>query len=350
MHYIHDFYQTADHDFGPVEAKAGVRYQIEQVPGMNVYNTSGVGNVSYNAALSDSSGLYTSASGVPGSVNPLTFYYVAPYLALSERPNPHVRIRESAGSNYGAPAFDVFPMAEMALFKGMAVNPGDLWNSVRPETETDVDLGVDIRYTHWYVSPTVYYSTYQNKDVAYEAVGMGSNQMFLNQNVGQTQGYGADVMGGLSPFKWLDLFADFSYDQQRFTQNLSTGVGSSLVAVNGNLIPDLAPWLIRWGVVYHNEHWAAAFVFHYVDGMYADAQNTMQVPGYLEGDLDVSYKHNLPYGLYVKTGADIINLWNSQYIAFVSSGYGQASSGSPGVSFFQAAPFTIVGNVTFGYR
>lgn len=338
---------TAARDFGPLHIEAGGRYVWESIPGFNQYNTTGLGDVSYKAALAAASGIVASRS--------VTGYGKEAFLpraAISYQIAPDLTAKISTGRNYGAPGFEAWPVfqANASIFLASGVVADDLWRGIKPETSvvTDVSLRWDFdgAYGSGYIEPTAYYANYQNKSVSYDS-GIG---IAFNRNVGTTHAHGIQISARYVPFDSLGLFASVAYAHNVFGDDLpvlssASSTTAAAVMVKGKDVPDAPTWTAAFGATLKLGDFSLSPVGRYVGSRYGDSLNTQQVPDYLVFDVSATYDIAVPYGKIVLS-LSVDNVFDKRYIGFINSGYYQATSASGGI-YFPGAPRAVWGKIAF---
>lgn len=346
-HVFNSTYASAARDFGPLRIELGARYIWESIPGITQYNAAGVGDVSYEAALAASSGAVASRS-----VTGYTKEAFLPYGVVSAKLAPDLTVKLSAGRNYGAPGFEVWPVfqANAAAFLAKGIVADDLWQTIRPETSivTDLSFRWDFAssYGTGYLEPVFYYANYQNKSVSYDS-GAG---IAYNRNVGMTHAHGVQVSAHYAPVEAIEMFVSLAYARNRFSADLptlGTATASTVaaVAVKDKSVPDAPEWAGALGAVLQMGDFSFSPVVHYVGSRYGDSLNTQLVPDYVVFDINATYSFAVTYG-QIDLSLSVDNLFDRNYVGFINSGYYQASSASGGI-YFPGAPRTVWGKISF---
>lgn len=327
-HEFQSLYAMADREFGKLRIRGGARYMTEKLPGIAVYNSTGIGDVSYDQAIASSSGIIASRS-----VSGPTFGEWLPYLALGYSLTEGAELKLSAGRNYGAPGYDVWPVYQTTAALQAKYTAQQIWDSLKPEIADAVDLGVHLAYPNGYLEPTLFYSKSRNKDVSF--VDPAINVAYP-QNAGQTHAYGIQMAGLWKARRDTEVFGSLSYDRAVFDGNFTTLGGASL-PVQGLQLPDTPQWIASLGAAYRKGAYSISPVMHYTGKRYGDALQKEPVSGYSTVDLDFGYKARLPFG-NLDASLSLINLFDRQYIGFINASYLQNSGQT---SYYPGAPRTI---------
>ncbi len=338
-HQYHSAYAMADRSFGAMQLQAGLRYILETMPGLDFYNTTGIGDVSYHQALSQSTGVVAERSASSFSV-----HEALPFLGMTWDLNPINTLKFSLGRNYGAPAFDIWPVYQQnyATFHAQGVTADQLWHQMRPETSTAADFGLRSTFERGWLEPTLYYSRSHHKGVSYNP-GLG---VAYSQNVGESKAWGVQLAGNWSVLRQLELFGTLSYDRNEFASDLPLSSGGTL-AVRGLQLPDVPLWSSRMGAAWHLGPCTLSPIVHYTGTRYGDTQHLQRVPGYATADLGISYARKLSRGeMQASLGVD--NLLDKRYIGFINASYYQALS-STSAYYYPGAPRSVVGKLSLSF-
>ncbi|MCL4525480.1 MAG: TonB-dependent receptor [Gammaproteobacteria bacterium] len=337
-HVFNSPYFTVSHDFGALRVTGGARYLMEQTPSFTVYNTQGIGDVSYDAALAQAT-----------SVNPIrsasghTFYQWLPYFGMVYDATPHMQATFAYGRDNGAPAFNNWPQLQMnwpAFQKaGMTVQSG--WDTVKPETSNAFNLGLNIHYDRWYLRPALFFATYRNKYVTFYDPRVGIS---YDQNAGTGHAWGAELSAGVNPLPDLTVFSNLAYDRANFTQNIRT-LGGTILPVKGLQFPDTPLFVGSLGASYRYHRFSVSPNVQYLTSRYVDSMHTEVVPGYFLANLNFGYKQHLAGIGTLNANLVIMNLFNRHYIGLIDTSYLQSS----GASFFPGAPITVAGTVSLQF-
>lgn len=341
-HLFNSAYAMADHRFGKLKLVGGVRYLRETLPGIDAYDTSGIGDVSYDQALKQSSGVVASRSVDDFSVDSWL-----PYLALSYSLTPAVDLKASAGRNYGAPVFDVWPVYQMnaAKFEASGITANDLWRTLKPETSDAVDAGLRIGLRQAWLEPTLYFARFRNKKVSYDSDGAGPLPAY-SQNVGETRAWGAQLAGGWTPADNLNLFGGLSWNRNEFTSDLPVAGGGDL-AVKGSQIPDVPRWQANLGVTWRAGAFGATPVVRYTGSRYGDTEHTQRISDYTTVDMVLDYQTRVS-AARVDASLSVLNLFDTNYIGVIRADYYQLLSGGSAI-YYPGAPRTVVAKLSVSF-
>ncbi|MBU2733956.1 TonB-dependent receptor [Acidithiobacillus ferridurans] len=325
-------YFQAKRAFGPVTVTAGVRYLMEQIPTLSVYNGSGVGDVSPSQAIRDAAFKYT--------IHGHTDYQWLPYIGAVYRLTPHVSLTAAYGRDNGGPALEMWPKL---VLSGMPVSAAqNAWNTTRPGTSNAFSLGLAITHTRWYLRPDVFYTTYNHKDIPINVPGTSA---FYNQNLGVGKAWGLEIQGAVQPLDDLQVFGSAAYDRAYFTQNIPDG--QTILPVSGLQFPDVPKFLATLGLRYRYHRFTVSPVIQYTGLRYADSLHTQPVPAYCITNLNFAYHQPLRHVGELTARLQFLNLFNRHYIGLISQNYVQ--TGASAATFYPGAPLTVVGSLALRF-
>lgn len=346
-HINNSVYGIANRDFGGLRATAGIRYNWETFAGINEMTATGLGAFPYNMALA------LSPSVIPArSVNSFTIGTALPFGALTYDVNKDLQLRVSAGGGYGGPSFDVWPAYQqnVATFQKNGISANQVWKSLRPETSAMVDAGARWSFASWagngFVAPTIYYSRNYNKSVIYDP-GIG---VAYGQNNAQSENFGFQGMGQISPVEGIDLFGTIGYQRSLFLQNLPTFATAPVLTflnnrVAGRQLPNVPYWISTVGANLHFMGFVFTPIIHVVSSRSGDTTGYQPIAGYATLDLNFGYERKVDFGV-LNASLSVTNVFNTAYIGQISNGYYQQTSSS-GI-YFPGAPRTVVAKL--GYK
>ena len=340
-HSFNSLYALADQSFGALKAQAGARYVRETLPGINFYNTTGIGDVSYDQALAQSGGVVANRS-----VSSFAFGEFLPFVAFDYKLSQATDMKVSMGRTYGAPAIDVWPVFQQnsTTFIAHNLTADTLWHKLKAETANALDVGLRINTEQGYFEPTLFYSRNHDKLVSYNSDPGGVNVAY-SQNVGETHAYGIQATTGLTLHSNVELFATASYTRNVFDQNLPLLNGSSLV-VAGNQLPDTPKLQANLGGSWQHGDFSVTPLMRYTGYRYGDTLQMQKIGGYSTFDLTLNYKEKIRVG---KLGASLSvqNIFDRQYIGFIN--VSNAYTMAPGAQYYPGAPRTVVAKATLDF-
>lgn len=337
-HEFSSFYATGSHQFGPLRVEGGARYAVEKLPSIDVYNSARLGNVSYDEALSRSSGVVANRSA-----RGRTLTEWLPYLGLSYAVTSATDIKLAAGRSIGAPSFDVWPtfQSNPTRFLSRGVTAQMLWDRIRPELDDGVDLGLQVNFDKGYVAPTIYYTRFKHRSVNFYDPVVGAA---YSQNVGEGHTTGAQVAAAWNPLDSLSLFGSLSYNRAVFDEDVLTAGGATL-RVSGQQLPDAPKRMATLGLTWKPGKFSVSPILHYQSERYGDSGHQERVPSFTTVDLQLGYQEKLGWGSLDVTLA-LLNAFDRKYISLINASDVQ---GTGGIGYYPGAPRTLMAKVGLNF-
>ena len=328
-HQFQNLYAMGTQRYGDLQIQGGARYVRETMPGMAEYNKIGVGDLSYEAALKASSGALINVSGP-------TVNEWLPYFGLTYALNPNTELRASIGRTYGAPSFDMWNSTAKTQTQAVAQA---LWNTLKPELDDVIDLGLRLTYANSYVEPVIYYAKIQNKSVTAPSPIPGFGTAFA-QNVGNGHTQGAQVSWGWTPAAAWTLFGTAAYNKAVFDQNI-TGITQSII---GQQFPDTPKIMANLGASWSQNGYTVTPVIQYMGERYDNVTHDNRIAGYFTVNLDLGYRQKTTWG---KTdySLTVLNLLDRRYINLIDAS--DLNSGT--TTFYPGAPRTLMAKVAVSF-
>ncbi|MEQ1493163.1 MAG: TonB-dependent receptor, partial [Terricaulis sp.] len=261
--------------------------------------------------------------GLGTDVNPfrVTVDYsdVLPNVGLVFRPGENQQIYFSYAETLSAPRTD-------DLYSG--VQPGNIQNSVEPETSRNYDVG--FRYTGDTVmfSTGAFYNQFDNFIVrSFDPV---TNETFA-RNVGAVDRWGAEAQLGLQFNERLSLISTAAYNDSEVQENLPGTTLGSFFATAGKQVVETPEWTFTNRLEYDTGDVTVGLQSRYVGDRWRNDINTVRAPNYMVVDLDANWQ------ILENTAVqfNVANLFDEDYIGTIST----ANTGTPNYNI--GAPRTM---------
>lgn len=332
-------YAVTDRQLGALRVELGARQVQVSLPGIDAYNTLGVGDVSFEEAIDQSSGKVAgrSAKGHTDGV-------FLPFLSLGYALDAHWSARAAIGRNIGATSLGAWPsfQSNYASFAAKGVTAQDIWDKVHPATTNAVDLSLRYETERLFFQPTLYYARHHDKDIAFYDPAVG---VVYNQNVGEARAMGLQFAGGWQPVSTLRLFASASWGTQTLVENVLTAGGATL-DVKGKQMPDVPRVMASLGASWQMlPGWTLSPLVHYTGKRYADSAHAEKVGSYTRVDVDLFNRTHTAWG-ELTTRLGVINLFDRKYIGLVTASDVQ---GTGSFSYYPGAPLSLMASVELGF-
>lgn len=223
--------------------------------------------------------------------------------------------------NFSAPSTGVLSVA--------TYNP-----DLKPETSTNVDMGIRTKHDEFDASLSLYNVKYNNRILQIKNV---NNRYLLNadiySNVGNITSRGAELATHWHPKSPFSLYTSLTLNDSKFDQNYRASA-TSLVLSSGKTVPNSPKAMLFSEASYKLGNYFASLNGKYVGKRYSTVDNTESAPEYTVFGLRAGYKAKDFQGLKdFKIQINISNLLDKSYI---SSMYTGTTAGNP--SYFTGTP------------
>ncbi|HEY3432883.1 MAG TPA: TonB-dependent receptor [Rhodocyclaceae bacterium] len=327
-HQFQNIYAMGTQEHGDLKIQAGARYAREIMPSMAEYNKTGMGALSYDDAIK--------ASTVAVNVKGPTVSEWLPFFGLTYALNPNAELRANIGRTYGAPSFDMWSQNAKSQTQAIAQA---LWNTLKPELDDAVDLGLRLTYANSYVEPVIYYAKIQNKSVTAPSPITGFATAFA-QNVGNGYTQGAQVSWGWTPAAAWTLFGTASINKAVFDQNI-TGVSQSII---GQQFPDTPKVMANLGTSWSQNGYTVTPTIQYMGERYDNVTHDNRIAGFFTVNLDLNYRQKTNWGK-ADYSVTVLNLLDRRYINLIDA----SDLNSGATTFYPGAPRTLMAKMSVSF-
>ncbi|WP_067733037.1 TonB-dependent receptor [Novosphingobium naphthalenivorans] len=343
-HRIDSLYGMVTAQTGGLTLDLGARYIRQVAAGLTFYNTAGIGDVSVAEAFDASTGIVASRSA-----DRKVMHAFLPYGGLRYEFSPRLAWHLAAGRNYGSAGFDVWPTYQQnfAAFNAAGLTANVLWQNLRPEITTAVDMGLKWTFPGGFFSPTVYFADSKDRSVAYDN-GIG---LSYAQNVAKSRAYGVQAALQWAPAEAVELFGSASWGINKFREDLPVLSGTSSTSatqVKGLQFPDAPKFMATAGMTLSlgNAHFTP--VLSAMSKRYADTAHEQPIAGRVTLDLNAGYTIRTLKPGTVDLSISVINVFDKKYIDMINASYFAQTSTST-AAFYPGAPRTVIGKVGFRF-
>jgi iron complex outermembrane receptor protein len=328
-HQFQNFYAMGTQHYGDLQVQGGARYVREIMPSMAEYNkTAALAKLSYEDALNASTPLI--------NVSGPTVSEWLPFFGLSYTVSPNTELRGSIGRTYGAASFDMWSQNVKSQTQAVAQA---LWNTLKPELDDVVDLGLRLTYANSYIEPVIYYAKINNKAVTAPSTIPGFTTAF-SQNVGNGHTQGAQVSWGWTPAAAWTLFGTGAYNKAVFDQNI-TGITQSII---GQQFPDTPKVMANLGASWSQNGYTVTPVVQYMGERYDNVTHDNRIAGYFTVNLDLNYRQKTTWGK-ADYSFTVLNLLDRRYINLIDA----SDLNSGATTFYPGAPRTLMAKVAVSF-
>lgn len=303
------------------------------------YNTTGIGDVGYEQAKSQ-------ASGVDFTLPSNTHRLWLPSIGATHYLNETSSLKASYGKNFDWPEYG-WASSAISLFKQLGYDEQKLqhlWATrIRPQESDDFDL--DYRYTsnRFAFTASLYYKRQKNLGASIYDPAVN---LTYSQNSGEGRSYGVEFGSSYRASDNLALNVALSYNDSAFTSDVQTGV-STTVAAKGKQLPDRPKLYGNLSAVYDLNGYRIAPVVRYLGKRYADVLNRYSVEDTWLADLSVSKDVTMDAEHRLRFSLSAMNLFDKKYISTISTSDINTNQGAP--TYLVGATRSVFASVQYRY-
>ena len=337
-HVLHEPFIEAKYRTGDWLLEGGMKYVNYTLPSILTYDTTGIGDVSYDEALAA-----TPAIVAPKSAESTkTFSRLFPDVTITRSLGDNTLAHLAYGENYVAHV-DIYPyfISQYATFSAHNITFDQLWDDRKMELSRNFELGMKMNGGKWSIAPTVYYSIHNNKQAIFQDPELGISYPMNNANA---KGYGFELETEYKPSSALKCYGSFSWNRFSFDENIRSESGS-LIQIKGNQVPDAPEFLAKGMVSWKTGELTISPIVRYTSTRYGDVMHTQKIDGATVFDLDLTWSRAMPGFKNVDCSLTFMNLFDKKYVSLIStSDYKTLNS-----TFQPGAPFTVVASIAMHY-
>ena len=338
-HRQHMPFVSGKYAVGSFKFEGGIKYLRYEMPQVTTYNTTGIGDVSYNSAL----GMATSVDADACAASK-DFNKILPNFGVSYMITDSLSTYFSYGRNYGiSVALYPYFISQKSAFRAKGITLQDLWDTQEMEIADNFDLGLRYITEKLYVVPTIYYGKHTNKAATYYDDSLG---VTFPATVFDADAYGFELEAGLLPIRNLSLYGSFSYNRFYFSQDIYGSSGNT-IAIDGNQVPDAPEFLVKGILSYDIADFTLSPVIRYTSSRYGDILHEEKIDGVVLFDFNVTYTTAFP-SIKMKELAvslSFTNIFNKEYIGIINT----ADYKTLGSSYETGAPFTVFASASISF-
>lgn len=338
-HELHTSFAELKYKLGDWKLEGGIKYVNYTLPTILTYNTTGLGDVSYETALASAT-----LNSAKSATNTKTFSRLFPDVSITRNMSDNASVRLAYGENY-VTHVDIYPyyIAQYSTFSAKGISFQQLWNEREMETSQNLELGMKLNGRNWSVAPTVYYDIHHNKQaVLYDNV----LNAYYPMNNADAKAYGFELEAEARPSESLKCYGSFSWNRFHFTQDIrSDAPGNTPILVSGKQVPDAPEFMAKGMVSWKVGDLTISPITRYTSVRYGDVQHTNRIDGATLVDLDLTWSRAMLGLKSVDCSLSFINLFDKHYVGLISSSdYKTLQS-----TYYPGAPFTVVASVAIHY-
>ncbi len=205
---------------------------------------------------------------------------------------------------------------------------------LKPETSTNIDVGVRTKRENFDASLALYQVKYDNRILQ---IKDSTNRYLLNadiySNVGSITSKGLELASTWRPTSHFNLYTSVTLNDSKFDQDYRASA-TKVVKTGGKTVPDSPQTMLFADASYHAGGYFAGLNGKYVGERNSTVDNTESAPGYEVFGLRAGYKVKRFHGMKnFKVQFNIENLLDKSYL---SSMYTGTTAGNP--TYFTGTP------------
>ncbi|ANJ66025.1 hypothetical protein A9404_00275 [Halothiobacillus diazotrophicus] len=208
---------------------------------------------------------------------------------------------------------------------------------LKPESSTNIDLGIRTKRETFDASLALYHVKYDNRILQ---IKDSTNRYLLNadiySNVGSITSKGVELASNWHPVQQFNLYTSLTLNQSKFDQNYQAS-STTVVQSGGKTVPDSPKAMLFADASYHVGPYFAGINGKYVGKRYSTVDNTESAPSYTVFGLRAGYKVKKFYGLKdFRVQVNVDNLFDKSYLASMYTG---TTAGNP--TYFTGTPRAV---------
>lgn len=293
---------TYEQQFGNTFVEAGLKYLWLSSPSLTTYKTTGIGDVSYETALSQ-------ATTVQYALPSHTFEVFLPNIGFTYFLNDSSSIKASYGRNWNTLSYSGY---STTLSDSVAKK---YWSALKPEESDNFDLGYAYQNNAFTFNSTLFYSLVKN-------VGGTFYDPVLNatyaQNTAEADSYGLELGTSYKALPNLTLNAAATYNHYAFTTDIQSA-SNAYIASKGHQHPNTPLYYGNISAEYDLMGYKIAPIVRYVGKTYVDTLGQYSVDSYYLVDLSLNKEFTLGDGHSLNLSLSATNLLDKKYISTFSA-------------------------------
>lgn len=265
-------------------------------------------------------------AGSTGSTAPMSYNVVKDYskvlpsVGVSYKLSAKETVFASIAENFKAP-----PNFATASNNIKFINNVPQFQSIVPETSTNVDIGYRVAEEDMIYSATLFMVDFKNRQAnAYDPVTGVSTYT----NAGGVKNQGLELELGTKPRHGWSFYGSLSIQDSKIQDNLQTA-SSTTLATSGNQFPLAPKYMSGMSAQYTEGAFTAQLRGKYTGKVYSTLMNDDFVSGYTVFDLYAGYK--LESGALIKNPIvrlNVSNLFNREYMSPTGSSNSYSATGT----------------------
>lgn len=331
-------FMTYEQTFDNTIVEAGLKYLWLSSPNLISYKTTGIGDVSYETALSQ-------VSAVDFELPSNTYEVFLPNVGVTHYLTDTSYLKASYGRNYNTPSYG-FGGSMISYFNNPAINKNEallqqMWADLKPEESDNFDLGYASEGEELAFTATLFYSKVKNVGGTFYDPALDYT---YQQNSAEAESHGLELSAGYALTSNLLLKGAATYNHYAFTSDIQSAVGS-FIQTKGNQLPDVPLFFGNVSAEYTIDGYTFAPILRYLGKRYVDVEHKYNVDAHYLVDLSINKdfkfdKHTLALSLVCT------NLLDEEYI----STFGASETNvKQDITYTVGAPRTLFASLSYKY-
>jgi len=330
---------TYEHRVQNTIIEAGLKYLWLSSPALTSYKTAGIGDVSYETALSQ-------VSAVDFTLESNGYEVFLPNLGVTHYLNDDSYIKVSYGRNYNTPNYG-FGGSMISYFNNAAVNKDTtliqkMWDALKPEESDNIDLGYAYEGSKYSFESSLFYSKVINVGGTFYDPILDYN---YQQNIAEAESYGVELSAGYKVSKDLLIKGAATYNHYAFTSDIEASSGA-YIKTKGNQLPDVPLFFGNLSAEYDLKGYKFVPIARYLGKRYVDVEHNYTIDPYYLLDLSVSKEFKIDEKQSLSLSVACTNLLDEEYI----STFGASELNvKPDITYTVGAPRTFFASLSYKY-
>lgn len=328
---------TYEQRFGQTIVDAGLKYLWLSSPKLTSYNTAGIGDVSYERALSQ-------VSAVDFTLPSNDYEVFLPNVGVTHFLDDFSFVKASYGRNYNTPSYG-FGGSMMKYFSAIGKDEAllqKMWGDLKPEESDNFDLTYAYEEGKFSAEATLFYSKVKNVGGTFYDPALDYT---YQQNTAEAESYGLELSGAYRALPNLLVRGAATYNHYAFTTDIESSAGS-YIQTKGNQLPDVPLFFANLSAEYELNGYTFVPIVRYLGKRYVDVEHQYEVDSHFLVDLSVSKAFKIDEKHTLTLSLACTNLLDEAYI----STFGASEINvKPEITYTVGAPRTIFASLSYRY-
>lgn len=335
LEHLHNPFVKFAANFGNFKAQAGLKYMAYRTPGSTRYLPSAT-NPFVRAAQP------TADLATETRLNDAFLPTIGLGYEFSKNLEAYVNYGKGYMRQYGGVTTPYLNNRAKFLAKGYTLQK--LLDDWKTETSDNFDVGFIFNSKKVRLNASAFYSKQYN---VLTTVNNPIVNVNYSQSVGNLSSYGAELESYFQIIKGLTFFANPSYTQFSYDNDLvvASGNTSATIKIKGKQSPAVPKFMFKTGLLFEKKCFFANAFANHTGARYGDATNLERVPDYTLFDASAGLKFKF-FDQNISFSAEVKNITDKKYVGMITFGDEQQNGGT---GYFTGFPRTFVGTVKIDF-